>query len=232
MKPMNKVNKEFTFMVVFNSIIILSVMIYGLNHSGERIVNYNETNTYVQYIERSDKENYLPIAGTTEELYNMMPELSLSEDTSDVDVTVTDSCQDFSYYPEFTYSLDISEQDKYLLAKLNQCEAGNQSIRTRELVVLVVLNRANISDDFPDTIEEVIKENRNGTYQFSPLLPGGSWYNTEPTEDAYLAVENVLNSQYDYSGGALYFESCKDKDNWHSRNLEFLYQSGDMRFYK
>ena len=213
-------SKEFLIMVVFNFIVILSVMVYELNHKREsNIVNYNETNTYVQYIERSDEENNLPIQ-------------SLSEDTSDVDVTVTDSCQNFSYYPEFTYSLDISEKDKYLLAKINQCEAGNQNIKTRELVVLVVLNRVNISDNFPDTIEEVIKENHNGIYQFSPLVKGGSWYNTEPTEEAYIAVDNVLNSMYDYSDGALYFESCENEDNWHSRNLEFLYQSGDMRFYK
>ena len=229
MKPMNK---KLLFMVVFNFIIILSVMIYGLNHKEKQIVNYNETNTYVQYIEMSDNENHLPIAGITEEIYNMMPEQSLSEDTSLIDVTVTDSCQEISTYPEFTYSLDISEQDKYLLAKLNQCEAGNQNIRTRELVVLVVLNRVNISDDFPDTIEEVIKENHNGIYQFSPLMKGGSWYYTEPTEDAYLAVENVINSVYDFSDGALYFESCEDDDNWHSRNLEFLYQSQDVRFYR
>lgn len=166
-----------------------------------------------------------------EEIYNMMPYQSLSEDTSDVDVTVTDSCQEISTYTEFTYSLDISEQDKYLLAKINECEAGNQNIRTRELVVLVVLNRVK-SDKFPDTIEEVIKENHNGVYQFSPLIQGGNWYNTEPTEEAYKAVDNVLNSMYDYSGGALYFESCEDEDNWHSRNLEFLYKSGDIRFYK
>lgn len=166
-------------MVVFNFIIILSVMIYGLNHKEKQTINYNETNTYAQYIERSDNENHLPIAGITEEIYNMMPDQSLSEDTSLTDVTATDSCQEISTYPEFTYSLDISEQDKYLLAKLNQCEAGNQNIRTRELVVLVVLNRVNISDDFPDT-----------------------------------------------------FESCEDEDNWHSRNLEFLYKSGDIRFYR
>lgn len=166
-----------------------------------------------------------------EEIYNMMPDQSLSEDTSLTDVTVTDSCQEISTHPEFIYSLDISEQDKYLLAKINECEAGNQNIRTRELVILVVLNRVK-SDDFPDTIEEVIKENHNGVYQFSPLMQGGNWYNTEPTEEAYKAVDNVLNSMYDYSGGALYFESCEDEDNWHSRNLEFLYKSGDMRFYK
>ena len=219
-------NKEFLFMVVFNFIIILSVMIYGLNHKEEsKIVNYNETNTDVQYIERSDKEDYLPIAGITEELYNMMPDQSLSEDTSLTDVTVTDSCQKV---------LELTENEVYLLAKINECEAGNQNIETRMLVVLTVLNRVK-SDKFPDTIEEVIKENHNGVYQFSPLAQGGSWYYKEPSDDAYKAVDLVTEELFngiDVSDGALYFESCEDEDNWHSRNLDYLYQSDDIRFYK
>lgn len=222
MKPMNK---EFAFMIVFNFIIILLVMIYGLNHKENKIVNYTETNTYVQYIERSDNENYLPIAGITEELYNMMPDQSLSEDTSLTDVTVTDSCQKV---------LELTENEVYLLAKINECEAGNQNIETRMLVVLTVLNRVK-SDKFPGTIEEVIKENHNGVYQFSPLVQGGSWYYTEPSDDAYKAVDLVTEELFngiDVSDGALYFESCEDEDNWHSRNLEFLYQSDDIRFYK
>lgn len=223
MKPMNK---EFAFMVVFNCIIILLVMIYGLSHKEEsKIVNYTETNTYVQYIERSDNEKYLPIAGITEDLYNMMSDQSLSEDTSLTDVTVTDSCQKV---------LDLTENEVYLLAKINECEAGNQNIETRMLVVLTVLNRVK-SDKFPGTIEEVIKENHNGVYQFSPLVQGGSWYYTEPSDDAYKAVDLVTEELFngiDASDGALYFESCEDEDNWHSRNLEYLYQSDDIRFYK
>lgn len=219
---MKSTNKEFAFMIVLNIIIVLSVMMYGLNNNGEQeqIVNY-KTDTYVQYIEETP---YKVLQVTSSQ------EASLSENTSDNVVTATDSCQDISEITEFTYS-GISEKDKYLLAKINQCEAGNQNIKTRELVVLVILNRVN-SDSFPDTIEKVIKENHNGVYQFSPLYKGGSWYCTEPTEDAYTAVENVINSTNDYSDGALYFESCKNKDNWHSRNLKFLYQSQDMRFYK
>lgn len=228
---MNKSNMEFLITSVINSLIIFVICFYVLFNK-EPVV-YNETNTYVQYIEGSERiEDNLPIAGISRELYKIRSDQSLLGYTSDNDVTGTDSCINFEYYPEFRYSMNISEQDKYLLAKLNECEAGNQNIRTRELVVLVVLNRANISDSFPDTIEEVIKENHNGIYQFSPLMKGGSWYYTEPTEDAYLAVENVINSIYDFSDGALYFESCQDEDNWHSRNLEFLYQSQDVRFYR
>lgn len=130
--------------------------------------------------------------------------------------------------------MDLTENEIYLLAKINECEAGNQNIETRMLVVLTVLNRVK-SDKFPGTIEEVIKENHNGVYQFSPLVQGGSWYYTEPSDDAYKAVDLVTEELFngvDTSDGSLYFESCSDEDNWHSRNLEYLYQSGDIRFYK
>ena len=32
--------------------------------------------------------------------------------------------------------------------------------------------------------------------------------------------------------GALYFESEKSADNWHSRHLEYLFTHGGHRFYK
>lgn len=217
-------------MIVLNMIIIFCVMIYSLTHKEQIKVEHTETNTYVQYIDRSDKLE-LPIAGVTEEMYDMLSDQSLLGDTSE-DVTVTDSCQEVYQYPKFEYDMSkLTDNDKYLLAKISQCEAGNQNIRTKELVILVVLNRVH-SDSFPDTVEEVIKQKDNGVCQFSPLCEGGSWYDTEPSEDAYEAMNNVTTSIYDYSGGALYFESCVDEDNWHSRNLQFLYQSESMRFYK
>lgn len=135
------------------------------------------------------------------------------------------------HYPEFAYSKDWDADDIYYLAKIAECEAGNQNIQTRTLVIMTILNRV-WSDKFPDTIYEVITENNGTTYQFSPCIPGHSWYSTEPSEDSYEAVSVVLESKYDYSGGCLYFESCEDTDNWHSENLQFLYQSGDVRFYK
>lgn len=137
-----------------------------------------------------------------------------------------------SKYPEFSYSKDWSYEDSYLLAKIAMAEAEGENIQTKTLVILTVLNRV-FSDDFPDTIYDVIFEyNENtGVYQFSPVIPGGRWWTTEPNEDCYEAVRVVMESRYDYSGGALFFESC-NYDSWHSRNLDFLYQSGNLKFYK
>lgn len=126
---------------------------------------------------------------------------------------------------------EFIENNKYLLAKIAKVEAGNQNIRTKTLVIMVVLNRVK-SKDFPDSISEVIFQSNGKVYQFSPVMPGGSWWTTEPDEDCYEAVEEALNAKYDFSDGALYFESCEETENWHSKNLTYLYQSQDLRFYK
>lgn len=138
-------------------------------------------------------------------------------------------------YPRFTYSKDWDGEDAYLLAKIAECEAGNQSVETRAMVILAVLNRV-WSPQFPDTIEEVILQNRNGVYQFSPTLPGGSWWYIEPTEKSWEAVDLVMEMEFDPSQGALYFESFTTEEDmlnsWHHRCLEYLFQSEDMRFYR
>ena len=129
------------------------------------------------------------------------------------------------------YDKEFTEDDKYLLAKIAMAEAESQNIQTKTLVIMSVLNRVE-SDDFPVSILEVIFQNNGKTYQYSPVMQGGRWWTTEPDEDCYEAVEVVLATEYDYSDGALYFESCAEEENWHSKNLEFLYQSEDLRFYK
>ncbi len=130
------------------------------------------------------------------------------------------------YYPEFTYSKDWSAQESYLLAKIAMAEAEGCNTQTKTLIIMSVLNRV-WSDEFPDTIKDVIFQEN----QFSPI-DNGRWDRVEPNEDCYEAVRIVMEAKYDYSGGATYFESCDDEDNWHSRNLEFLYESEGIRFYK
>lgn len=132
-----------------------------------------------------------------------------------------------------TYGQNWSEKDKEQLAKIAMAEAEGCDLKTKVLVILVILNRVQ-SQNFPDSISEVIFEKSGNVYQFSPCIPGGRYYTTSPNSDCYEAVEIVANmdKESDYSQGALYFECCKNPDNWHSKNLEYLYQSGGMRFYK
>lgn len=135
-------------------------------------------------------------------------------------------------YPEFLYEREWNNEDTYLLAKIAMMEAEGATIQCKTLVIMTVLNRV-ASDDFPDSIQEVIfqYDDENDVYQFS-CIGNGRWDRVEPDLDCYEAVSAIKNSMYDYSGGALYFESCKEEENWHSRCLEFLYQCDNLRFYK
>lgn len=134
---------------------------------------------------------------------------------------------------EKPYCRNFTEDEKLLLAKIAMAEAEGESIETKMYVILTVLNRVESSElYFPDTIEEVIFQSKEGVYQFSPVMPGGRYWTTEPSSECWEAVEIVNTTENDISQGALYFETCKNADNWHSRNLEFLFESDGMRFYK
>ena len=122
-------------------------------------------------------------------------------------------------------SRDWGYEDDEILLKIAMAEAEGESTEGKALVMLVVLNRV-WSDGFPDSIEEVVFQER----QFSVTLDGGRYYTTTPNRDCYEALELVRHG-WDESQGALFFESC-DGGSWHSENLEFLYQVGNHRFYK
>lgn len=154
------------------------------------------------------------------------------EDTTEVEIAT--EVESEPQYPIINWN----ESEVYELAKIAECEGGNQNIQTRILIIMVVLNRVQ-SDSFPNNIHDVIFEESNGTYQFSPLAPDGSWWNTEPSEESYEAVDvcmEQINNGYDNSGGALYFEAFgtdeEAEKSWHGRNLQFLYKSQSTRFYK
>lgn len=159
------------------------------------------------------------------------------QDTTEVEIAVDTENETQTQELNKT-TIEWSEKEYYELAKIVECEAGNQNIQTKILVIMVVLNRVQ-SEEFPDTIHDVIFEEHDGIYQFTPLQKSGSWWYKEPSDDAYEAVsvcKEQLENGYDNSGGALYFESFKtDKESeqsWHGRNLQFLYKSQNMRFYK
>lgn len=121
-------------------------------------------------------------------------------------------------------SLDFGFEDAVCLEKIAYAEAGGESIECMALVMLVVLNRA-WSNEFPNSVEAVIMQDN----QFTPVT-NGSYYSAEPNEDTHKALNLILYG-WNESQNALYFESYNG-DSWHSRNLEYLYQCGNMKFYK
>ncbi len=143
-----------------------------------------------------------------------------------------DAPAELEIFPEFLCDREWSNEDIYLLAKLAMAEAEGASIHCKTRVIMTVLNRVE-SNLFPNSISEVIfqYDEESGVYQFS-CIGNGRWDRVEPDQECCDAVSEVRNWKYDYSKGALYFESCKEDDNWHSRNLDFLYQSDELRFYR
>ena len=196
--------------MIWHIIIITIIMIIALCNMPKVIAEKEDTS-------KSVSESYSNKT-TTPYVYNLTTfEPQAEEESSEVEV---------DYYPEFTYSKDWSAEESYLLARIAMAEAEGCNTQTKTLIIMCVLNRV-WSDEFPDTIEEVIFQEN----QFSPI-DNGRWDRVEPNEDCYEAVNVVMEAKYDYSGGATYFENCADEDNWHSRNLEFLYESEGIRFYK
>ena len=196
--------------MIWHIIIITIIMIIALCNMPRVIAEKEDTSHKVS-------ESYSNKT-TTPYVSNLVTfEPQTEEESSEIEV---------DYYPEFTYSKDWSAKESYLLAKIAMAEAEGCNTQTKTLIIMCVLNRV-WSDEFPDTIEEVIFQEN----QFSPV-DNGRWDRVEPNEDCYEAVKVVMEAKYDDSGGATYFENCADEDNWHSRNLEFLYESEGIRFYK
>ena len=182
-------------------------------------------------VQATDKKQEQEVVNSNVSTTSKVAQTTTSEQIVREQVSQQEQEEEMEMCPEFEYSKDWSADDNYLLARIVMAEAEGCSVQTKTLVTMVVLNRV-WSEQFPDTIHDVIfQQCANGTYQFSPI-GNGRWDRVEPNEDCYEAIEIVKQSAYDYSGGALYFENCTNEDNWHSRNLEYLYESEGIRFYK
>lgn len=131
---------------------------------------------------------------------------------------------------EFLY--EINEADYDALLRIVEAEAGNEDETGKLLVANVVLNRVS-NDKFPDTIEDVILQQKNGTTQFSPVA-NGRFYTVEVSEETVEAVNRALCGE-DVSQGALYFAARKyadpEKMKWFDTYLHFLFEYGGHEFF-
>lgn len=129
--------------------------------------------------------------------------------------------------------IKLSETDKNVLLRIVEAEATGEDITGKMLVANVILNRVN-SDQFPDTVEKVVFQQKGGKYQFSPIRDGR--YNKVSISDTTReAVERVLNGE-DQSQGALYFMSRKQANSknvrWFDNNLTKVLTYGTHEFFK
>lgn len=131
---------------------------------------------------------------------------------------------------EFIY--EVSAEDYEALLRIVEAEAGCEDENGKLLVANVVLNRVK-SDKFPDTIEEVVMQQENGTTQFSPVA-NGKFYTVEITDETIDVVNRALCGE-DISQGALYFAARKyanpDRMKWFDNHLTFLFEYGGHEFF-
>ncbi len=120
---------------------------------------------------------------------------------------------------------DRDNAEQYMLAKLMMAEAEGESVKGKALVARVVINRLE-SDDFPDTIPEVISQ--PGAFS---VISGGRYDRVEPSEECWEALEMILNG-WDESEGALFFEKSSNKGTWQQRNRPKLFTYGGHTFYE
>lgn len=217
MKYMQKqLNRMFAYLILMNVLIVFMIV-------STVVVRTSGKN-------KIEDGNYLTIYESTTIEFNEVNDHDTVNPSANVLTTLGNVSVEQETKPNFEkYDRGLSEDDKYLLAKLAMAEAEGESLETKVLVILVVLNRVE-SDDFPDTIKNVIFQKLNGVYQFTPI-GNGRWDKIEPNEECWEAVNFVNATSYDFSEGALYFEACSG-ESWHSKNLEFICQVDNTRFYK
>ena len=119
---------------------------------------------------------------------------------------------------------ELDKEEIVLLQQIALAEANDQGIGGMSFVMQAILNRIE-SDDFPDTLEEVVAEEGQFT-----SYENESYLKYEPTANSKKAFELLELLQ---NRGQLYFENPNGKeDTWHSRNLEFVFRYEDHVFYK
>ena len=133
---------------------------------------------------------------------------------------------------EQTMKYQLSDKDQEALMRIVEAEAGGEDQNGKLLVANVVLNRMN-SENFPNTVWEVVMQKEQGIAQFSPTVDG-RYQSVKVSEDTKEAVERALYGE-DISQGALYFcareKADSEKLQWFDRKLTKLFAYGNHEFF-
>lgn len=127
---------------------------------------------------------------------------------------------------------NLSKADYEALLQIVQAEASCEDEKGKMLVAGVVLNRVE-HQNFPDSVVEVVMQQEQGVYQFSPVADG-TYNRVEITQETIDAVERVLQGE-NVTQGALYFAARKSADpakmKWFDCSLVRLFQHGGHEFF-
>lgn len=174
--------------------------------------------------EESEEETHEAALETKEQkLKKKLDEIPLPQDVP----------SSLTYVYNKSFRMKISDNERNILYRIVQAEAGDQDIYGRILVANVILNRV-LDDGFKDYIEGVVFEKIGGATQFAPTKDG-RFYTVTVTSKTIEAVDRALRGE-DYSKGALYFFqrnlTTSGKASWFDNSLQKLFKYGSHEFYK
>lgn len=179
------------------------------------------------------------LTGTTTSL-NKMPDTTANASKDSQQEARKDTAQtakeDKKKTPTKQTDYDISQFSKKeirILERIVEAEAGDQSLKGRMMVAHVVLNRV-ASKEFPNTIKEVVFQNNNSVYQFSPIKDG-RYHQVTVSKKTKKAVAKAFASK-DSTDGALYFMSRSGSSQksiqWFDSALTKITSHGCHEFFK
>lgn len=127
------------------------------------------------------------------------------------------------------YRVNLEHGARRILERIVEAESGDQTIKGRQMVANVILNRMK-SEKFPNSVREIVFAGR----QFSPVS-NGSYYRVKVSSQTKKAVEKALKEK-DNTNGALYFmyRAGSDSSNvsWFDRELTKLCEYGCHEFFR
>ena len=119
------------------------------------------------------------------------------------------------------------EEDVRWLSKIIHAEAQGEPFRGKLAVGNVILNRVE-SDEFPDTVYDVIFDNEHGV-QFTPTVNGA--IDQKPNADSLLAAKLCLDGAV-LDETILYFLNERIASSlWIPQNRKFVMSVGQHKFY-
>ena len=127
------------------------------------------------------------------------------------------------------YRVNLDHGARRILERIVEAESGDQTIKGRQMVANVILNRMK-SEKFPNSVREIVFAGR----QFSPVS-NGSYYRVKVSARTKKAVEKALKEK-DNTNGALYFmyRAGSDSSNvsWVDRELTKICEYGCHEFFR
>jgi len=197
----------------------------GLTEQSRRVAEPDDTNWLLGF------------AMNDEEYSHMMAQLGTSEVFAEEDGE--DEISSFSLpkanlvEKKTTRNFKLTNEDIKILEQIVEPEATGEDIIGKILVANVIFNRME-SEEFPDTVKEVVFQKVGDKYQFSPIADKRYWQ-VEVSEETREAVKRAISGE-DYSQGALYFMARKlarkSSIKWFDSNLELLFKHGEHEFFK